>query len=279
MELCVCVGCLGAYAVAYGLGDSRWRASIGLTTLVAGPHSSCSPSVSCPPFLATVPRLRVQAAAAADSAAIARESALAHGSRLHALRRESPRRARPAYRGRHHRSCRGGQRRRRGVAADLRWPKRGLAASRREAGGARALAGTAAAGGRARRGDSARRDRRQHGAPHTDTTPGPNHARQQRAYTGTPGKTVTHTNRKKVLYYSRDVLQLAGMGAKSLLCSTTKPASAPFWPCSVALGDPSRAFRPHPPAGDALLASSAAGLDRAGRAWGPHRPEWFIGSE
>ncbi|EOD10284.1 hypothetical protein EMIHUDRAFT_216003 [Emiliania huxleyi CCMP1516] len=32
MELCVCVGCLGAYAVAYGLGDSRWRASIGLTT-------------------------------------------------------------------------------------------------------------------------------------------------------------------------------------------------------------------------------------------------------
>jgi len=32
----VCVGCLGAYAVAYGLGDSRWRTSIGLTTLVAG---------------------------------------------------------------------------------------------------------------------------------------------------------------------------------------------------------------------------------------------------
>ena len=74
---------------------------------------------------------------------------------------------------------------------------------------------------------------------------------------------------------ARDVLQLAGMGAKSLLCSTTKPASAPFWPCSVALGDPSRAFRPHPPAGDALLASSAAGLDRAGRAW-PPRPTGVV---
>ena len=272
----MCVGCLGAYAVAYGLGDSRWRTSIGLTTLVAGPYSSCSLSVSCPPFLATVPRSRMQAAAAADSAAIARESALAHGSRLHALRRESPRRARPAYRGRHHRSCRGGQRRRRGVAADLRWPKRGIAASRREAGGARALAGTAAAGGRARRGDSARRDRRQHGVSHTDTTPGPNHARQQRAYTGTPGKTVSPANRKKVLYYSRDVLQLAGMGAaaRPLLYHQTRL-------CTLLAMQrcPSHAFRPHPPAGDALLASSAAGLDRAGRAWGPHRPESCIGFE
>ena len=34
-ELCVCFGCLGAYGVAYGLGDARWRVSIGLTTLVA----------------------------------------------------------------------------------------------------------------------------------------------------------------------------------------------------------------------------------------------------
>ena len=34
-ELCVCFGCLGAYAVAYGLGDEHWRTSIGLTSLVA----------------------------------------------------------------------------------------------------------------------------------------------------------------------------------------------------------------------------------------------------
>ena len=275
----MCVGCLGAYAVAYGLGDSRWRTSIGLTTLVAGPHSSCSPSVSCPPFLATVPRLRAQAAAAADSAAIARESALAHGSRLHALRRESPRRARrPAYRGRHHRSCRGGQRRRRGVAADLRWPKRGLAASRREAGGARALAGTAAAGGRARRGDSARRDRRQHGAPHTDTTPGPNHARQQRAYTGTPGKTVTHANRKKVLYYSRDVLQLAGIGA----LPSAPPPNPPLHPSghaalpSVTLHAPSARTRLQATPCSRHLrwgSTERAGLGRR------VRPESFIGSE
>ena len=27
-ELCVCLGCLGAYAMAYTLGDVRWRISI-----------------------------------------------------------------------------------------------------------------------------------------------------------------------------------------------------------------------------------------------------------
>jgi len=119
----------------------------------------------------------------------------------------------------------------------LRWPKRGIAASRREAGGARALAGTAAAGGRARRGDSARRDRRQHGVSHTDTTPGPNHARQQRAYTGTPGKTVSPANRKKVLYYSRDVLQLAGMGDALLASSAVGLAKVAGVLAALALTD------------------------------------------
>lgn len=34
-ELCVCTGCLLAYLIAFGLGDARWRLSIGLTSLVA----------------------------------------------------------------------------------------------------------------------------------------------------------------------------------------------------------------------------------------------------
>ena len=34
-ECAVCVGCLGAYALAFALGDSLWRVSIGLTVVVA----------------------------------------------------------------------------------------------------------------------------------------------------------------------------------------------------------------------------------------------------
>ena len=34
-EFCVCLGCLGAYAIACALGDELWRLTIGLTTIVA----------------------------------------------------------------------------------------------------------------------------------------------------------------------------------------------------------------------------------------------------
>ena len=32
-ELSVCLGCLGAYGLAFALGDARWRESIGLTAV------------------------------------------------------------------------------------------------------------------------------------------------------------------------------------------------------------------------------------------------------